>query len=337
MTIGQSKSPLIISVIICTYNRAQLLKNVLQDVCQQTLVDFEFEVIVVDNHSTDQTHAVAKGFCQRYSNVRYCFETQQGLSHARNRGWHEAQGEYLAYLDDDCQVPTQWLAVAKEIIEFKAPIVFGGPYYAFYNTAKPHWWKKEYDAYHSMSYAETAGDLALHQDIHGGNLFIQQAILEKVGGFNPHFGMSGNQLSYGEETELQMRIFNALPECRAYSDPKLYVYHLVAAKKMKIGWIIQALMAQGRAQYHLAPRNLMRFGIVINCLWRFVELAKNIIIVFFSLVFKRDKSEHPYWQNHLYESQRFREGCCSLFGFLYECARTSLLTLIRHQPDKINR
>lgn len=326
-----------LSVIICTYNRAELLKNVLQDVCQQTLADSEFEVIVVDNHSTDQTRAVAESFCQRYPNVRYCFEAQQGLSHARNRGWREARGEYLAYLDDDCQVPTQWLALAKGIIELQAPIVFGGPYYAFYNSPKPHWWKEKYDAYHSMTYADSAGYLESDQDIHGGNLFIQQAILEKVGGFNPQLGMSGKHLSYGEETELQMRIFKALPEFRAYSDPRLYVYHLVAAKKMTIGWVTRAHIAHGRAAYHVYPRTLMRFGSVINCLWRFVELPKNIIIVFFSLVFKRDRSQHLYWQNYLYESHRIREGCCGMLGFLYECVTTSLSTLFRHKPDKMSR
>ncbi len=318
------KSPIIISVIICTYNRVELLKNVLEDVCQQTLADSEFELIVVDNHSTDNTRAVAESFCQRYPNVHYCFETRQGLSHARNCGWHEAQGQYLAYLDDDCQVPTQWLAVAKEIIELKAPIVFGGPYYAFYNSPKPHWWKEEYDAYHSKSYANSTGYLEPYQDIHGGNLFIQQATLQKVGGFNSQLGMSGQQLGYGEETELQLRIFKALPESRAYSDPRLYVYHLVAAKKMNIGWIIRAHIAHGRANYHVYPRSSTRFGIGINCLWRFVELLKNIIKEFFTLVFKRDKTQHLYWQNYLYESHRFRESCCGMWGFIYECVTTQL-------------
>ncbi|RKZ48287.1 MAG: hypothetical protein DRR16_31950 [Candidatus Parabeggiatoa sp. nov. 3] len=317
-----------LSVIICTYNRADLLKNVLQDVCEQTLADSEFEVIVVDNHSTDQTRAVAESFCQRYPNVRYCFEAQQGLSHARNRGWREARGEYLAYLDDDCQIPTQWLTVAKEIIEQHAPIVFGGPYYAFYNSAKPDWWKDDYDAYHSMIYADTAGYLEPYQDIHGGNLFIQQSILQKVGAFNPQLGMSGQQLGYGEETELQMRIFKALPSPRAYYDPRLYVDHLVAAKKMNIGWVIRANIAHGRAKYHLCPRSSMRFGIVINCLWRFVELLKNIVKEFFYMTFKRDKTQHPYWQNDLYESHRFREGCCGMWGFIYECVMAPLSAII---------
>ena len=175
------------------------------------------------------------------------------------------------------------------------------------------------------------------QDIHGCNLFIQKTILQNVGGFEPHFGMSGNRLGYGEETELQMRIFKALPSPRAYYDPRLYVDHLVAAKKMTIGWVTRAHIAHGRAAYHLCPRNLMRFGLVINCLWRFVELPKNIIIVFFSLVFKRDRSQHLYWQNDLYESHRFREGCCGMLGFLYECVTTSLSTLFRHKPDKMSR
>ena len=107
---------LLFSVVICTYNRASLLPTALQTVCEQALDCTEYEVLVVDNNSTDETRFVTESFMQRYSNVRYCFEPQQGLSYARNRGWREARGKYVAYTDDECKVPPQWLTVAKEVI-----------------------------------------------------------------------------------------------------------------------------------------------------------------------------------------------------------------------------
>ncbi len=111
------------SVIICTHNHADLLKPVLADVCQQNIDDSEFEVIVIDSHSTDETRFVTEPFCQYYPNVRYFFEAS--LSHAHQRGWYEARGQYVVYIDDECQVPTQLLTVANEIIEQYSPTLFG--------------------------------------------------------------------------------------------------------------------------------------------------------------------------------------------------------------------
>jgi len=75
-----------LSVVVCTYNRAQLLTEALDSVCNQTLDKSRYEIIVVDNNSADGTRELVGEFCRRFSNVRYCFEPQQGLSYARNRG-----------------------------------------------------------------------------------------------------------------------------------------------------------------------------------------------------------------------------------------------------------
>lgn len=82
-------------MIICTYNRAILLAEVLQTVCEQTLARTAYEVIVVDNRSTDDTSLVCYIFAMRYPNVRVYFEEKQGFSYARNRSWQEAKGDYV--------------------------------------------------------------------------------------------------------------------------------------------------------------------------------------------------------------------------------------------------
>ena len=105
---ASSSSPLI-SVVVCTFNRADLLETSLEALDEQILESSEYEVIVVDNNSTDNTLNVVEELCNRLTSLRYCFEPNQGLSHARNRGWREAMGEYVAYIDDDCKVPGQWL------------------------------------------------------------------------------------------------------------------------------------------------------------------------------------------------------------------------------------
>ena len=83
-----------ITLILCTYNRCQTLAKALGSVAASTLPDsLKWEVVVVDNNSTDQTREVIEDFCRRHpGRFRYVFEPQQGLSHARNAGIREAQG-----------------------------------------------------------------------------------------------------------------------------------------------------------------------------------------------------------------------------------------------------
>ena len=129
-----SKENYLITVIICTYNRCDLLKSVMETLIDQKLPPDYYELIIVDNNSNDSTKEFVQKFTVQNSkyNIRYILEPNQGLSHARNRGWKEAKGEYVAYTDDDCKIPPEWLTVAKNTIEKYSPDVFGGPYFAFY-------------------------------------------------------------------------------------------------------------------------------------------------------------------------------------------------------------
>ncbi len=135
----------LISVVVCTYNRVNLLADALHTLCHQTLDRSEYEVMVVDNNSSDNTREMVDEFCRRFSHVRYCFEPKQGLSYARNRGWREARGEYVAYVDDDARAGENWLKTALVLIANTkpAPLCLGGPILPFYSTTKPIWFKGE--------------------------------------------------------------------------------------------------------------------------------------------------------------------------------------------------
>ena len=100
-----------ISVIICTYNRAQNLPVCLGRLAGQQGVDgLEWEVLVVDNNSTDATREALAELARTLPiAIRYTFEPQQGLNYARNRGAQESLGRYFGYIDDDIQTSPQWL------------------------------------------------------------------------------------------------------------------------------------------------------------------------------------------------------------------------------------
>src|SRR5262245_52428129 len=100
-----------ITVILCTYDRARILERALESAAALVLPSsIEWEVLVVDNNSTDQTQSVIADFCRRYpGRFRYLFEAQQGLCHARNAGVREARGEIIAFMDDDAMAEPGWL------------------------------------------------------------------------------------------------------------------------------------------------------------------------------------------------------------------------------------
>lgn len=300
------RAPLpIVTVVVCTFRRAELLERFLPKVCSQELRRHSFEVLVVDNGSRDRTPQVVADLSQRFRNLSYSFEPRRGLSHARNRGWQEARGEYVAYLDDDCRVPPGWLAVAEEVIEQHAPVELGGPIHGFHDRPPPRWWRQQYDADHSHRFADAAGYLAPHQEIYGGNLFLRRRTLEQLGGFDPTLGMDGRHLGYGEEWDLHRRLRRLHPNHLAYYEPRLQVEHLIRREKLSLLWHLREQMSRGRDTHRIGCGGKPLFSLLqAICLpaGAILELARAGL----GAAWRRDRAAQPYWQNYLYEDEALR-------------------------------
>ncbi|MBN2547921.1 MAG: glycosyltransferase family 2 protein [Anaerolineales bacterium] len=296
-------SGLLFSVIICTYNRADLLAQALETVCQQTLPKERYEIIVVDNNSTDHTSEVVKRCQAAYSNVFYYLDQEAGSSHARNWGARKARGQYLAFLDDDCKAPEGWLAVAVEVVDRAAPGVFGGPYYPFYMTEKPKWYKDEYA---SLNLGNTAGVLAPTQHLSSGNMLIKRSIFEQAKGFRTDLGLVGKQIGYGEDTMLVEWVRTNLPQAMIYYEPRLFVYHLVRAEKMDLSKMMKRRFIHGRYSY------LMSDGGQPGMRLRHIAGLLAAPLLFLSSctlgLTLRSRQQYPYAQNYLYEKAFYWVG-----------------------------
>jgi glycosyltransferase involved in cell wall biosynthesis len=113
---------MLISVIVPTYNRADSLTGAIQALLAQTYPSFE--IIVVDDGSTDRTVNVAR----RHNRVQYLRQNHCGPAAARNAGGHEAQGEIIAFTDDDCMPPADWLSrIAQGYVDYPEVAAIGGP------------------------------------------------------------------------------------------------------------------------------------------------------------------------------------------------------------------
>lgn len=233
----------VISIVICTYNRADLLRGAVITACDQSADAGDFEMIVVDNNSSDSTAQTVRRLQERFSNLRYCTESSQGLSHARNRGWREARAPWVGYVDDDALIPGGWVRAALAIAAGNPPAGFGGPYYPFYQTERPAWFK---DAYGSMSLGDSPRTLGEGEYLCGGNMVWRREVLESLGGFDPRLGVSGGRQGAGEETELQRRL-RARPDAGAiFYDPGLHLFHLVRAERMRLIPVLRERFSRGR-------------------------------------------------------------------------------------------
>jgi glycosyltransferase involved in cell wall biosynthesis len=313
----------IISVVICTYNREKYLGWLLESLEKQSAARDTYEIIIVDNNSTDATRQIAQAFCDKYDNARYSLEEAQGLSQARNRGSSESRGEYLAFIDDDAKAPENWLEVGLETISTLSPEVFGGPYYACFEDDKPRWAKDEY-----WSSTEWLGEESRWFDenssLTGGNLFIKRDILEKVGGFNPEFGMSGGSLAYGEDNEIQTRLRQRFPSIGVYYNVDLYIQHYVREDKFSPWWYLQRRLKDGITSYRLYKKGGRIKPGFLDLPKAIVKLALESTRFVFQSTFAflfRSRERYPFMMNYIYEAGH---APLWIIGYQFERARQSL-------------
>ena len=134
-----------ISAIICTHNRARYLRKALQSLAVQTVDSASYEILVIDNASTDETKRVVREEYAAVSNLGYLHEPVLGLARARNTGWTHAKGKYVAYLDDDAIACSNWLEGILEVFGSVTPTpgCVGGKIELIWEAPRPSWLSDE--------------------------------------------------------------------------------------------------------------------------------------------------------------------------------------------------
>ena len=130
------------SVIICTYNRERYILPLLESIASQDYPRQAYEIVLVNNNSTDRTEELCTQFRQTHPDIHfhYCVEPQQGLSYARNRGIAESQGEYVIYVDDDATVFPNYLQAYSQFFQtYPEILAAGGPIIPAYEGVPPVW------------------------------------------------------------------------------------------------------------------------------------------------------------------------------------------------------
>ena len=231
-----------LTIIVCTFNRSFWLRKCLESLVQPCADENAVEVLIVDNNSTDDTRKVAEEFTARLPNFRYLLERTQGLSHARNRGYREAQGLYVAYIDDDARACNDWVDSIIQFFELHPQVTgVGGPYNAFSNVPIPDWFPKEYG---SRNLGDETREIKNDEWISGTNMIFSKHVLEEIGGFDTSLGMTGNKTSYGEETNLVRRM--KAKGWQIYYCPNIVVEHAILPYKLSLWWLLKSNYFNGK-------------------------------------------------------------------------------------------
>jgi glycosyltransferase involved in cell wall biosynthesis len=248
-----------IAVILCTYNRGRSLAKTLDSLAASEPSDsIDWEVLVVDNNSTDGTREVAQDFCRRFpGRFRYLFEPKPGKSYALNAGIREASGEVLAFVDDDVTVAAQWLQNLTRALHTGEWAGAGGRIVLQWPSSLPSWLSIEgpYSRHCFPGFDKVPETEALDGPPFGANMAFRREMFDKYGVFRTDLGPSaaGDIPPHSEDTEFGRRLIAAGEPLRY--EPTAIVYHPVSEKRINKDYFLKWRFDLGRANIRVfGPR-----------------------------------------------------------------------------------
>lgn len=276
-----------LSIVICTYNRAFYLQKCLNSIITQIASDSE--IIVVDNNSTDNTREIVHSLQSTEATIRYIPEVKAGLSHARNKGLAEANGEWVCFIDDDVIIMKEYVNRALFLIKSRHYDFFGGKVIPLYLTKKPNWIPDTLNRF-ELNFHELT-ELKEGYVI-GANMIMRKHIVTDLGGFSAQLGMQEGKIRYAEEDQIQ-ELLRSEGYKIAY-DPFLVVEHIVTHEKYSLRWHLKSKFAHARDSYQLC-KNRKSMGALLFELFRTstAALIKRLPYAIFKMV----SDKNFYWQN----------------------------------------
>ncbi len=223
-----------LSIIVATYNRGERLLRTLASLVPQTLPADEWEAVVVNNNSSDDTPALFAAFAAAHPslNLRMVDEARQGLSHARNRGIASSTAPVIAIIDDDEEVNPGFAAAYVDFFDrHPEAMMAGGRVVPLYDTGRPRWMSR----FTERPIAGTL-DLGAHEKpFHkgypaGGNMAVRREAFDRYGVFDTSLGRTGTALVGGEEKELFHRI--SADGNKAWYLPTAVIHHIIPLEKL---------------------------------------------------------------------------------------------------------
>lgn len=273
---------MVLSIVICTYNRIRLLPYCLESILKQDYDGKEVEIILVNNNSTDNTAEYYQQFAREHDRYpfRYFEEEKQGLSHARNRGIAEAKGRYVAFVDDDAILREDYFSNTLGFIaRYPSIAAFGGPILVHFEGEPPVWENKYINSmfgYFEPQNMEFVFDRTNYP--RGSNMIFKQSLLDEVGVFDPKLGRVKRGLQGNEEKDLFMRIYDAGHTVRY--DPELVVEHIAPVERTTIAFVRKQANGTGYSE-NVRTRTIGIGAYLKKLLFEAMKWVATLLLFFF--------------------------------------------------------
>lgn len=284
-----------ITVAICTWNRAELLAQTLEAAAAMVVPeDLTWELLVVDNNSSDRTPEILTGFADRLP-LRSILERELGLSHARNAAVENAAGEIIVWTDDDVLVRPDWISAYHDAFRaYPESVLFGGPVEPWYEGTPPDWMETGIRLLPGVFAVVNHGEVekALSEEIlpWGANFAIRTEVQREFP-YDPELGRLGDSLRSGEESAVMMSILQAGYQGRWV--PEAGVRHFIPKVRQREGFVRRRLFAHGR---HGAEGGVSEGPLFLG---RPRWVWKAAILEELRYRFKRRSSPPEVWMKHL--------------------------------------
>ncbi len=239
-----------LSVIVCTYNRDEYILETLRHLKQQTCPPEKYEVIIVDNNSTDRTEDLCKEFIreQESGNFYYFKETYQGNTFARNRGIKESAGSYISFIDDDAMALPHY---CENIIAFfdgnPQVSVIGGKITPIYERSEPRWMTRFlWPLVAGLDMGNKIRPFKNSKYPLGANMAFRSEVFQKYGNFDINIGKRPGRLEGGDEKELIYRI--RMKNLKIMYVPGMHVHHVIPDTRLRMDYIRGQAMGVGSSE-----------------------------------------------------------------------------------------
>ena len=269
-----------ISVVICSYNRADYIIGAVESLYQQTIARERFEVFVVDNNSIDNTGDLVQDYMHHHPGyqLHYLTESRQGASFARNTGAAFASSPLLCFMDDDAIAEKDYL---ERILDFftghEDAAGLGGRIIPKYIPSEPRWMSHFVSSLvGNFDYSTELTPFKEGKYPLESNMIVRKADFDAIGGFNIELpGVKGTLRIGGEGKDFFLRLQSLGKQI--YYHPGVIVQHIVEVKKLTPHYMYRVASGIGRGE-RVRTKAISEWAFIKKIIEYFYKLAGSMVL-----------------------------------------------------------
>ncbi|MFZ9045495.1 MAG: glycosyltransferase, partial [Cyclobacteriaceae bacterium] len=240
-----------ISVIVCTFNREKYLKNCLDHLADQNATPAEYEIVIINNNSPDNTESLCHAFIEQNTNlnITYHLEMKQGHTFARNAGIERSNGEILSFVDDDAFVHKDYVSEIKNAFKQSNVQAIGGKINPIYEAGKKPSWMSRYllPLVSALDMGETVKEFKGTKHPIGANMAFRKSVFDEIGNFDVTLGRRGiSGLEGGDEKEVFLRMKKL--KMRLEYHPSICVEHIIGENRTTESYVKGLALGVGSSE-----------------------------------------------------------------------------------------